>query len=67
VPQAPVLDVLGDEFGQPRLVDRHHARFEQRDLRGVGIDAHDVVAEVGETSAGDEAYVARPDHGYASH
>jgi hypothetical protein len=39
--------VLGHKIVQPRLVDRHLAALERRDLAFVLIDAGDVVAEVG--------------------
>ena len=52
------LDVVLDQLGQARLVDRNLAAVERVDLRLVDIDAGDVVAAVGEAGAGDQADVA---------
>ena len=49
--QPPVALVALHEFQQARLVDRQAVVVERRDLRGVVVDADDVVAALGETGA----------------
>ncbi len=48
-------DVAMHDLFQAGLVDRHLAALERFDFARVVIDADDVVADFGETSAGDEA------------
>src|SRR6185503_9517473 len=60
--EAPRLDVAADHLGEPRLVDRHAARFQRVDLARVDIDAQHVVADLGEAGPGDETDVAGPHH-----
>ena len=54
--------VAVDQRVKPRFVDRHDAFAKTFDLRGVLVDAHDIMAEIGETGPRDEADIARPDH-----
>ena len=56
--QALLAHVAGDEILQARLVDRHDAPAQRRDLALVEIDADGRVAEVREAGAGDEPDVA---------
>ncbi len=53
-----------DERFEPRLVNRNFAAFEQGDFCGIDVEAHHVVAEFGETCAGNEPDVAGADDGY---
>ena len=46
------------QLGQARLVDRHFAAPQPRDLAVVDVDAGDVVAAFGEAGAGDQADIA---------
>src|SRR5690606_10255972 len=48
---------------QPRLIDRDAAVLQRGDLRGVLVDAHHFVAEVGKAGAGNQSDIARTDHG----
>ena len=50
------------EVFETRLVDRHLATFEGRDLLGFPVDADDVHAELGEAGAGHEPHVPGADH-----
>jgi len=61
--QAPGVEIVTDELGQARLVNRDLSLLEASDARGVEVDAHDIVAEVAESGAGDEADVTRSDDG----
>ena len=54
--------VVGDQFVESRLVDRHLAALQRRDLAGVLVDAGHVVAEIGEAGPGNEADIAGADH-----
>ena len=51
--------VAREELVEPRLVDRHDARAQRVDLRLDDVANDDVVAELGEAGAGDEADVPR--------
>jgi hypothetical protein len=53
--------VLRDEVGEAGLVDRDLAALQAVDLRGVDVDAPDVVAELREAGRGHEADVAGAD------
>ncbi len=55
-------DVAAYQVVEARLEDRHLAGLEALDLGGVLVDAGDLVAEVGEAGAGDQADIARTDH-----
>ena len=55
------VEALAHEVVEARLEDRDLAPLEQRDLVGVDVGAHDVVADVGEARAGGEPDVARAD------
>ncbi|MNE85204.1 hypothetical protein D3C80_1821810 [compost metagenome] len=52
-----------DQFLQARLVDRHAACIEQRDLLFVQVEAEHIVAQLRQASAGDEADIAAADNG----
>jgi hypothetical protein len=54
-----------DHVVQPGLVNRHFAAQKGGDLRFILVDANDLVAEIGETGAGNKANVAGADHGNA--
>ena len=60
--QAPGLHVGGDQIVEARLVDRHLAALQRRDLVGVLVDAGDVMAEIGKAGPRNEADVAGADH-----
>src|SRR5262249_60962100 len=60
--QAAVADVARPHLLEPRLVEGHAVRLECRDLVGDVVDAHDLVAEVGEDGAGHEPNVAGADN-----
>ena len=60
--QPACAHVAGDQLVEPRLVDRHLAALERRDLAGVLVDADHVVAEIGKAGAGNEADIAGADH-----
>ena len=61
--QQPGGRVPRDQLRQPRLVDRRLAAQQPLDLLPVAIDAHDVVARLGQASAGDQPHVAGSDNG----
>ena len=44
--------VVGDEIGEPRLENRHLAGLQRLDFLDVGVDADDIMPEVGEARAG---------------
>ncbi len=55
--------VLANHRLESRLEDRHAARVELRDLGGIEIEAQHVVADFGQTGAGDETHIAGADDG----
>jgi hypothetical protein len=57
--------IAGDKLGQSRFIDRHFATLEGRDFVGVLVDAHDVMAEIGEAGPGNETDITSADHGDA--
>jgi hypothetical protein len=59
--QPPGGGIADDELRETGLVDRDPALAESRDLLRVDVEADDVVAEVGEARAGDQADVAGAD------
>ena len=59
----PAADVFLHQFFESRLVNGDAAGLEQFDLGRVIVHADDVMADFGETSAGDQADVARADDG----
>ncbi len=65
--KAPRAEIARDHLRQLRLVERRRAGAQQLDLRLVVVDADHAVAEFGKARAGDEADVARADHGDAFH
>jgi hypothetical protein len=56
----PALACALKQFEDLRLVDGDLAGIQGLDLRGVGVDARDVMARVGETRRRNEAHVAGP-------
>ncbi len=60
--QPPGGGVARDHGVEAGLVDRDAAGVEQVDLAAVDVEAQDVVADLGETGAGDQTDVARSDH-----
>ena len=52
-----------DELLEPGFVDRDLTLLQTFDLRGVDIDAEDVVARVGKAGAGHQADVTRTKYG----
>ena len=56
------LGVAREQLLQARLVDRHLARAQALDLRGVDVDALHVAAELGEAGGGDQPDIAGADH-----
>ncbi len=54
--------VVGDELIKAGFIDRHAAGQDRIDLASVLIDAHDVMAEIGETGARYQADISRADH-----
>ena len=60
--EVQALAVARDHLGEPRLVDRHLAAAQRRDLVLVDVDAVDLAAEFGEARRRDEPDVARADH-----
>jgi hypothetical protein len=63
--QAPGAVVADHQRLEPGLVDRDHALREAVDLRLVDVDADDVVADLRQARARDEADVARAEDGDA--
>jgi len=61
--QPPRLDVLGHQRVETRFIDRHFSLLEPLDLVCIFVDAHNVVPEIGKTHAGDQADIARANHG----
>ncbi len=55
----PLLAIARDQLIEARLVDRHLARIQPRDLGRVDVDADDLVAGIRQAGAGDEADIAR--------
>src|SRR5207253_197558 len=62
--QAPLADVAVDDLVEAGLVDRDLSLLQSLDFFGVDVDAADVVTEVGQARAGDQADVARPNDCY---
>ena len=56
-----LVHVFLHQLRQSRLVNRDAARLECFYLFGVAIDAHDLMAAFGKTSAGDQSHITRPD------
>src|SRR4029077_20023613 len=54
-----------DHIVEARLIDRHLTAFQRGDLRPVPVDADHLMAEIGETGAGNKADIAGADHGDA--
>ena len=51
-----------DQIVEARLIDRHLAARQRRDLSLILVDANDLVAEIGETGAGNKADISGADH-----
>src|SRR5262245_65028 len=60
--QPPLLDVRADDIAEPRLEDWNFACIESRNLGAILIDAGDLMAEIRDTSARNEAHVISADH-----
>src|SRR5262249_56711712 len=60
--QPPLLDVRADDIAEPRLEDWNFACIQSRNLRAILIDAGDLMAEIRNTSARNEAHIASADH-----
>jgi hypothetical protein len=58
--------IAGDHLEQMGLVEGQLPTKKRRYFAGVGIEANDRVAEFGQTRAGDQANVTRPDNRNAS-
>ena len=61
--QALLVVVAADDFLEARLVDRHPARFEHVDFRGILVDADDRVAVFRKARTQDKPHVPGSDHG----
>ena len=59
--EAPGGGIALHDLGQAGLVDRQAAFLQHRDLVGVDVEAEDIVADIGEAGARDEADVAGTD------
>jgi hypothetical protein len=64
--QPPFLDIAIDDLVEARLVDRDLSLLQSLDFLFVDVDADDIVAEVGEARAGNQADVACADDCYVS-
>ena len=51
-------NILAQHVVEAGLVDRHTAALEHGDLLGIDVDAEDIVADLGQADAGDEADIA---------
>ena len=60
--EALFAHVLLHQVFEAGLVNGNHAGLKGVDLLRVDVDTDDVIAEIGQSCAGDEAYVARPDY-----
>ena len=60
--EPPGGGVGGDHLLEARLVDRHLAFLQARDLAFVLVDAGDFDAEFGKAGAGNQADIAAADH-----
>ena len=61
--EAPGREVALQQLVEAGLVDRRLAALEHLDLALVDVDAQDVVADLGEARAGDQADVAGTEDG----
>jgi hypothetical protein len=57
-PEAAAADVAANEIREAWLVDRDDASLELLDPVGVDVDEQDLVSEIAQARARDEAYVA---------
>src|SRR6516164_2464870 len=60
--QPPLLDVRADDIAEPGLEEWNFACIQSRNLPTILIDARDLVAEIRNTSARNEAHVTSADH-----
>src|SRR5215468_1370402 len=60
--QPPLLKVRADDIAEPGLEEWNFACIQSRNLRTILIDARDLVAEIRNTSAGNEAHIASADY-----
>ena len=60
--EAPARERRAQQVGEAGLEERHAARGEQLDLRGVDVDADHVVPELGHAGRVHRAEVAAADH-----
>src|SRR6516225_7480294 len=60
--QPPLLEVRADDIAEPGLEDWNFACVQTRNLRAILIHARDLVAEIRNTSARNEAHVASADY-----
>src|SRR5439155_13325786 len=62
--QPPLADVAIDDLVEARLVDRDFSLLQRLDFFCVDVDADDIVAEISEACAGNQADVACADDRY---
>ena len=60
--QPPLLEVRADNIAEPGLEDWNFAGIQSRNLRAILIDARDLMAEIRNTSARNEAHIASADY-----
>src|SRR5215467_14608911 len=60
--QPPLLEVRADDIAEPGLEDWNFACVQSRNLGAILIDAGDLMAEIHDTSARNEAHVTSADH-----
>jgi hypothetical protein len=60
--EAACLDVARDDLVQTRLEDWNFPFAQRFDLRGISIDANNVMSEIGKTGTRHKANIARADH-----
>src|SRR5215212_11043847 len=61
--EPPCPDVRSHQRIEPGLEDRYFTAAQGGDLVTVLVDAGDLMAEIGKTGAGNQAHIARADHG----
>src|SRR5215475_11113995 len=60
--QPPLLEIRADDVAEPGLEDWNFACVQTRNLRAILIHARDLVAEIRNTSARNEAHIASADY-----
>jgi len=63
--ETPSVEVALDHGIEAGLVDGHLAGFEHLDLAFIDIDTDDMVAGIGQASAGNQAHVAGAEYRYS--